>query len=434
MSRFASSKYRFSLVAGFLLAFLLVFNFSTFTLYQRAKDYLDNELGERLRSIAVTLSHAVETATPATLDASVIEPALYTLLHQVRTENLLSNIVILTPEGRTVVDLGDVSRAGEPNPFIELDYTAVTLARSGLSAFTNLYRSGDIYMKSAYAPIMTDDQQVKGILGVEAGAAYFDVLRGLSRAIIFVDAISVLVIFVLGLFFYRLSLSLDKAQAAVIQGENLATMGRMVAGIAHEIRNPLSIIKTSSERLQKKYGQSDVVFSYISEEVDKLNGILTGYLNFARAERQDSRPQSVQKIIRRCLLILEPDARAKGIRVVEHLPESDVTVMGDDKRIQQAVLNVLLNAVQAVDKGGQVEISLENHGKSAVIIVRDTGPGIPQKHLRDVTKPFFTTKKDGSGLGMSIVSSVMQEHGGSLDIRSAPGHGTEIALAFPLAD
>jgi signal transduction histidine kinase len=427
-----STKKRLLLISGFLAAFLLVLNVSTYVLYTRAKDYLDAELGERLRSIAVTLSHTVEISAPDPSRPIDIDSPLYTLLHTAKAENLLSNIVILTPAGNTVVDLGNVSTEGEPNPFIELDYTAVTLARSGLPAYTNLYRSGDVYMKSAYAPITSGENDVVGILGVEAGATYFDVLRALSSAIILVDIASVAIIVVLGIFFYHQSLSLDRAQEAVIQGENLATMGRMIAGIAHEIRNPLSIIRTSAERLQNKYNADDEVFSYISEEVDKLDQILTGYLNFARAQSQELRPHAAQRIIRRCVMIMDPEIRHKATRVIDRLPEEDVMIQCDDKRIQQAVLNILLNAIQAVPTEGTIEISLDTRAKYAIVLIKDSGAGISGKNLKEITKPFFTTKEQGSGLGMSIVNTIVQEHNGTLEVMSSPGSGTEVQMSIPL--
>lgn len=419
--------------AGFLVAFAVVLNVSTFALYTKAKLYLDAELGERLRSIALALSHTIEIATDGWADRSSMNPALQTALHSAKSENLLSNIVILTPEGNTVVDLSRVTVEGEPNPFIELDLSAVTLARSGLSAYTSSYKSGDDYMKSAYAPIMSSENEVVGILGVEAGAAYFDVLRALTGAIVAVDVISVAVLLVLGFIFYRQSLSLDRANAAVIQGENLATMGRMVAGIAHEIRNPLSIIATSAERLQKKYNTDDEVFTYITEEVNKLNEILTGYLDFAKARSQDRRPFSIQGIVRRCLMILDGDIEANRIRIEDNFLDGDVMVNCDDKRIQQAILNVLLNAIQAVKTDGKIEISLSTASKFAIVTIKDNGDGIPERSLKDVTKPFFTTKEHGSGLGMSVVRTIMEEHDGALDIKSSSDTGTEVSLAIPLA-
>ncbi len=433
MRNISSRKKRLILLAGFLIAFLFVFNFSTYLLYKRAKDYLDDELGERLRSIAVSIAHTVELSSPTELTDETISASLYTLLHMTKAENFLSNIVILTLDGNTVVDLGRFSEPGELNPFIELDFSAVTLARSGLSAYTGLYRSGDLYMKSAYAPVTDPDNNVIGIIGVEGGAIFFDVLKALRRAIFLVDFGSIFLILILATLFYRQSLSLDRAHEAVLKGENLAAMGRMVASIAHEIRNPLSIIKTSAGHLQKKYNIDDEVLSYISDEVDELNRILTGYLNFARAEDLIFHEASMQKIIRRCLLILEPEFKSRNIDPISNLPEEDVIVWCNDRRMQQAVLNVLLNALQAVDKSGRIEISLATKGHNALIAVSDNGCGIDKKDLKDVTKPFFTRKAQGSGLGLSIVSSIVQEHGGSIDIKSEPGKGTSVSISIALA-
>jgi len=424
----SSSKKRSLLLSGFLAAFLIVFNFSTFLLYQRAKSYLDNELGERLRSIAVSISHTVELSAPAVLSADSISGSLYTLLHLAESENYLSNIVILTSDGTTLVDLGGFSEPGESNPFIELDYSSVTLARSGLSSYTGLYRSGDVYMKSAYAPITNPDNDVIGMVGVEAGAGYFDVLHSLRRAILAVNISSIFLILVLAVLFFRQTRSLDRAQEAVLKGENLAAMGRMVAGIAHEIRNPLSIIKTSAERLQKKYDADDEVFSYISEEVDELNRILTGYLDFARSEDLSFNQVSLQKVIRRCLLILEPEFRNKAIDPGLELPESEMIVWANTRRLEQAVLNLLINSLQAVGPKGRIAIALRSNENRAEIIVSDDGHGIDKKDIKEVTKPFFTRRDQGSGLGLSIVSTIAREHGGGVAIDSDPGRGTKVIL------
>jgi two-component system sensor histidine kinase HydH len=206
----------------------------------------------------------------------------------------------------------------------------------------------------------------------------------------------------------------------------------MVAGIAHEIRNPLSIIRTSAETLQKKYSIQDEVFAYIKEEVDELDRILSGYLNFARAGSQDIRPHSLVKIVKRCLLILDPEMKKNAVQIDEHYPDGEIEISADDKRLQQAVLNVLINAVQAVDRRGSIDISLETRSKLAVLTVRDNGTGISGKNLKEITRPFYTTKEQGSGLGLSIVSNIVEEHGGKLMIDSAPGVGTAVSITLPL--
>ena len=287
-------------------------------------------------------------------------------------------------------------------------------------------------MKSAYAPVLSPGDEVIGVVGVEAGAAFFTDLRDLTNVIAFILVPSYLVVAILGLLFYRQSRILDRAQEAVIHKETLATMGRMVANIAHDIRNPLSIINTSAERLRKKYKSEDEVFDYISEEVEGLNRILSGYLEFAGSQPVQMAPLSPQRVIRRCLMVLEPELAARKIELVERIPNEKILVRGNDKRIQQAVLNVLLNAMQAVEDGGSIGVALHRDSSGCVIEINDNGRGIPDKEIKEVVKPFYTNKADGSGLGLSIVKTIMEEHDGELEIDSEPGRGTKVKLVFPL--
>jgi len=211
-------------------------------------------------------------------------------------------------------------------------------------------------------------------------------------------------------------------------------MGRMVANIAHEIRNPLSIIRASADRLGRRYDIDDEALTYITEEVDDLDRVLTGYLEFARADGGGERaPQSGLGILHRSLVAAHSEAGEKGVTLEEALPGEDVRIMGDANRLRQAVLNVLVNAIQATEAGGRVTVLLERRGQRAVIEVTDTGCGIEAKDIERVTDPFYTTRVDGSGLGLSVVHSVVEEHGGSLDIDSTPGRGTRVTMAFPLA-
>lgn len=420
------------MVVAFLAAVVILLNATTYTLYRRARTHLDNELGERLRSVAVGVARATEFASPDTLSTETIGPELYTMLYLTQDENLLSNIVLLEPSGETIVDLAGYSVPGEINPFIDFDFTAVALARSGIPSYTSLYRTGDVYMKSAYAPILRADGGVRAIVGVEAGAAFFDELRELKSVIVSVSLGSLFVVALLGVLFYRQTRSLDRAQETIIQRENLATLGRMVANIAHEIRNPLSIIRTSADRLKRKYKIDDETLDYISEEVDELNRILTGYLQFSQSSTTFA-PQSGRKIIARTLLAVGPEAESRGVTINDVLPENDIAIDGDDRRLQQALLNVLLNAIQATEKGGSVIVSLGAEGDKAMIVVTDTGCGIDARDLSEITKPFFTRKADGSGLGLHVVQSVVDEHGGTLTVVSEPGKGTSVTMTFARA-
>lgn len=427
-----SSKRRLALIVVFLATFAAILNVTTYALYRRARSHLDNELGERLRGIATVLAHTVETAASDSLlsdDVSALYPALYLI----RDENQLSNIVLLTADGTTMLDLVGTSEIGEPNPFIDLDFSAVTLARSGIPSYTELYRTGDVFMKSAYAPMMSAEGDLIGMVAVEAGAGFFVQLRELSGVILFLSLGSLAVLVVLGLIFYQQTRSLDRAQEAILQRENLAAMGRMVANIAHEIRNPLSIIRTSADRIRRKHGVEDEAVDYITEEVDELNRVLTGYLEFANPSRaSDFSAQSGKRILNRSLLAAQSDAEVKRVTIVEVVPEDDVWINGDEKRLCQAVINVVINAVQASRDGGRVEVSLSGIDGRAVIMVTDNGDGIGAGDLARVTDPFFTTRTDGSGLGLSVVKTIVEDHGGQFDISSREGAGTSVTLTLPL--
>jgi signal transduction histidine kinase len=220
----------------------------------------------------------------------------------------------------------------------------------------------------------------------------------------------------------------------MIRRENLATMGRMVANIAHEIRNPLSIIRTSADRLRRVHNIEDETIDYITEEVDELNRVLTGYLDFAQSStRLEHTPQSCRRIIASSMLAASTEAEAKGVVIIDSLPADDLAISGDEKRLRQALLNVLLNAIQATDAGGSVTLTLSATAGKADFVVADTGAGIDRKDLAEVTRPFFTRRADGSGLGLHIVQSVVNDHGGTLNIESTPGKGTRVTMSFPLS-
>ena len=423
-----SAHKRLLLFAGFLAAFSTLLVVTNYALYRRARSHLDSQMGERLRSIAMALAHTVEATTPDSLSVGTVDAPWYEPLVLTREENGLSNVVVIAPDGRTVADLAGYSTPGESNPFIALDVGAVSLARAGISSTTSLYRTGEIYMKSAYAPIVSKTGTVIGMVGVEAGASYFAQLRELASLIAFISVGNASVVLALGLLFYRQSRSLDRAQERLLQQENLASLGRMVATIAHEIRNPLSIIRGSAERIERKHGIHDEALAYIVDEVDDLDRILTGYLEFAQARPSQFGPVSALKVIQRSVAALEDEARSRGVVVVA--PAADATLHGDERKIRQAVLNVLLNAVQSAR--ARVDITIASEGDAARIEIRDDGPGFDATILKDATRPFVTTKTSGSGLGLTVAQSVIDQHRGTLAIQSHD-RGARVVITLPLA-
>jgi len=426
-----STRRRFALVALFLLAFVILLNGTTFVLYRRAQAHLDHELGARLRAAAAGAAHAMELGTTDSTGTGEYSPRLLRTLYSVRDENELSNVVVMSPAGITWIDLAGYADPGTTNPLVDIDYSAIALARSGVTSHTGLYRSGAVYMKSAYAPVFDDGGNVVALVGVEAGAAFFDELRGLRRLILVISTTSLGVAGILALVFFRQSRSLDRALAAAFHNENLAAMGRMAANIAHEVRNPLSIIRTSAARIRRRGRIDNEALDYIVEEVDALNEILTGYLDFATNPGSLQNDEaSVNEVIQRSIAAATSEAHDRHVNIVEPGGD-DLVITGDGRRIRQAVLNVILNAVQATEPGGSVEVTTAASPDGVEINVRDCGCGIAPSDLSEVTRPFFTRRAGGSGLGLNIVDTIVREHNGTLKIDSEPGSGTTVSLRFP---
>ncbi len=216
------------------------------------------------------------------------------------------------------------------------------------------------------------------------------------------------------------------------QSERLASLGEMVAAVSHEIRNPLGIVCSTAELLKNKLeGGSARLAEVIMEEARRLNGIVTEFLDFARP--QVPRPERCRPrdILERNLEFLRPEMEKRGIELVSELG-GEAELQADAGLLYRAFLNVLMNAVQAMPEGGRLSLrSSLLRGGAMVVVVEDTGGGIPEERLRKVWNPFFTTKDKGSGLGLPIVKNIIEAHGGSVDIESEEGEGTRVTMTLP---
>jgi two-component system sensor histidine kinase HydH len=172
---------------------------------------------------------------------------------------------------------------------------------------------------------------------------------------------------------------------------------------------------------------------YIPEEVDRLNEILTGYLEFAREAPPRMAPVELDKLLRRTLKLLEPDFSAAGVTVEESLTGgTDAVIQADARRLQQVFLNLLLNALQAMPSGGQLELDLQCDADRVTVRVRDTGVGLQPGDAEQLFEPFVTSKERGSGLGLSVARRIVEEqHGGRLRLSGRPGEGALATVELP---
>jgi two-component system sensor histidine kinase HydH len=219
------------------------------------------------------------------------------------------------------------------------------------------------------------------------------------------------------------------------RSHRLASLGRLAAGIAHEIRNPLSSIKGFATYFRERYHdipEDRKTADIMIQEVERLNRVIGQLLEFARPMNIRLKSTSLQPFILRSLKMIENQAREKNITVsLDTVPDDD-NVMIDPDRMSQVLLNLYLNAIEAIDNGGTLSIAMtrEDSGR-AIIIVSDTGKGIEKKHLGKIFDPYFTTKPSGTGLGLAIVHRIVEAHHGKVTVESEPGIGTTVSLVLP---
>jgi two-component system sensor histidine kinase HydH len=238
--------------------------------------------------------------------------------------------------------------------------------------------------------------------------------------------------------------NLKQAQAEARRAERLAALGQLSAGLAHEIRNPLGVIKGSAELLNQKLEASDSLShelaGYIYTEVNRLSALVGRFLDFARPSQLELHPQSLPEVMERSLkAITAQGANAKVGIYRDYAPELPPVLL-DQELCEQAFTNLLLNACEAMgEQGGELWIRIHcaasERGAAGEVAVEieDTGPGVPPDLKEQIFNPFVTTKKTGVGLGLAIVNKIVDAHGGALTLTGPQGHGACFRLTFPAA-
>jgi two-component system, NtrC family, sensor histidine kinase HydH len=216
----------------------------------------------------------------------------------------------------------------------------------------------------------------------------------------------------------------------------LAAVGRLAAGVAHEIRNPLSSIKGFATYFRDRYAgvpEDDKIARIMIQEVERLNRVVSRLLDFARPVRVSTKPVDLRAFLEDSLKLVERQAQAGGIALRLDCPPTVATVHLDPDRISQVLLNLYLNAVDAMVGGGQLTVTagLAEGRRPLRISVADTGDGIKPSHLGQVFDPFFTTKGSGTGLGLAVAHNIIEAHGGEIRVDSHTGRGTCISLFLP---
>lgn len=227
-----------------------------------------------------------------------------------------------------------------------------------------------------------------------------------------------------------------RLEEQLARAKHLSNLGEMTASISHEIRNPLGIIKSSAELLKKKMDKLDPTSNLpqiIVEETGRLNDIISDFLNYARPQEPHLRLCQVADLLTKSLEYLTSEFNQRRISVYPDIEKSLPEIAVDPDMLHQALLNLILNAVQAMESDGRLDVALKLADAALIITIHDSGPGIPEAIAGKIWDPFFTNKEKGTGLGLGIVKNIITAHDGSIQIANAQQGGTIVTIELPLS-
>ncbi len=233
---------------------------------------------------------------------------------------------------------------------------------------------------------------------------------------------------------------IDEMRKRLEQSERLSSLGQLAAGVAHEIRNPLNAISMASQRLQREYQPCEEDRSQefgrltgaIRDEIRRLNVIIEDFLTFSRSRRLELREYSLTEVVQKLARLMGEEARARGIVLtLRHEPDALMVPMDVDK-LQQALINIVKNAIESSDGPGSIDIAMEKpSGDRAVVRISDTGSGLAPGEVEKIFDPDYTTQEKGLGLGLPIAYEIIRGHGGTIRVQSAVGKGTTFEITLP---
>jgi two-component system NtrC family sensor kinase len=226
-------------------------------------------------------------------------------------------------------------------------------------------------------------------------------------------------------------------QAQLVQSAKMAGIGKLAAGVAHEINNPLTGILTNSSLMLEDLPAGDARredLETIVGETLRCRKIVKALLDFARQTKPQKTAQDLNLLVEHVLALVRNQASFRNIKVRTALAPDLPAIMADADQLRQVVLNILLNAAEAMPAGGDLLIAsrADPDGRNAVLSIADTGPGIPDDIRDRLFEPFFTTKRTGTGLGLSIAYGIVEQHRGTIQVESVPGRGTTFLVTLPV--
>ncbi|HEY4045879.1 MAG TPA: ATP-binding protein [Acidobacteriaceae bacterium] len=230
--------------------------------------------------------------------------------------------------------------------------------------------------------------------------------------------------------------SVREIESELELSRRLAAIGRLTAGVGHEVKNPINAIVVHLELMRNKLSASDAGaqrhLEVISSEIQRLDRVVQTLVDFSRPVELQLKDQDLRRVVSAVLMLSSADLETRNVYVQSDLPDHPVIAKVDADLLRQALLNIVLNGAQAMAEGGKLDVRLTENGRVAALSIHDQGSGIPDDIREKIFDLYFTTKKDGSGIGLAMTYRIVQLHNGSIEVQSTPTAGTTFILRFPL--
>lgn len=350
----------------------------------------------------------------------------------------LAYFILETPQNRLLAQGGTISE----ETLRQSRLLSSTPPGPGVPASRSLL-VGEIRILELSAPFQLAGQIVgTARVGFETRAT--DALLSQNRRHIFIwtgvmITIGLLAMVLLFSFQNRNLSRLQAMQERLYQAERLSFLGKLGAGVAHEIRNPLNAISIAVQRLKREFlpsdeelqGEFQQLTQVMREEIGRLNTIVEDFLSLSSSGRLNLKPQPVENLFQKVLFLVREEAKTRGIQIRTEGADNCPPVPLDLPKMQQVLLNLVKNALESITGGGTITLAAALHKHYLLISVADTGKGMSPEELQRIFDPYYTTKEKGVGLGLAIAKEIVLAHGGDLKVKSAPGRGTTFEIFLP---
>jgi signal transduction histidine kinase len=456
----------------YLFPILIIFIFLGVYFYLSTEDLLDQELGKRLTSISVFSSNQVKSYQLSSLNLfdsnNLTSTSLKEKFNEIRNKNEMARIFLFNRDNQSLLDTDRTFAPGIVYERNSLHSNEIEKAWNGQTSTTLHFKNQDgQHMKSAFAPVLDDQNNVVAVLGIDGNATFFESLQELEQKLIFAGLLCIVVIIVVSLFLSKkivnpihelvnsarkigdgylddpiqiktsneigfLGYVLDEMRKKIIERDQELQV--MLRGIAHEVRNPLGGIELFAGILEEqvKDEKSKQAVAKIQKEVLNLKNLVEDFLNFAKKPSLQTEVLNAQEFFDEVRLYFSQALKNASVQFDVRIDDVK-TLRADPYHLERVFLNLVNNSIQATPTGGSILIEVLNDRSQVKIVVSDTGAGIPEQNMNKIFDPFFTTREYGNGLGLSFVQKIIQAHGGTIAVESALDKGTKMIITLPSA-